>query len=281
MRLTNEMNFPHPVLAEWRNDYENGKFAVEISYQENKSNNQLMLHIATTLDHGEIESLIDDGGAQLGCFVTCVSTGYRRLIEIGRPSHTYMFKPGDLIDSVVVRPIVWATKQIAEWTPSDVHQEFFGGHDIQVGSILAMAEERAIQVGRADLPSLETIFCLEVDDTLSEGQFSVDMGAQKITILAPRKTYDLIEQLRGSGSTSASVVMNAVYVPVVMRVLSQVSTDEGDGNFAEFEGKRWVSAFQKRCDKLEIKHRESEILRNAQQLLEFPITQLAAITGEP
>lgn len=280
MRLTNEMNFPHPVLAEWRNDYKTGKFEVDISYQEDKSNNQLMLHIGSTLESNAIESLIENGSAQLGCFVTCLATGYRRLIEIGRPTHTYRFKPGDLIDSVTVRPIVWATRPLATWTPANVHTEFSGEYDIQLGDILAMAEENAIHVGRADLPSLETIFCLEVDETLNEGEFSVDMGAHKITILAPRKTYDLIEELRASGSASASVVMNAVYVPAVMRVLSQVSTEEGDGNFAEFEDQRWVSAFQKRCDKLEIKHRESEILGNAQKLLEFPITLLEPTKGE-
>lgn len=280
MRLTNEMNFPHPVLAEWRNDYDTNKFEVEINYQEDKSTNQLKLHIASTVDSDAIESLIETGCAQVGCFVICIATGYRRLIEIGLPSHIHRFKSGDLIDSVIVRPIIWATKSIGAWTPANVHPEFLGEHDIQRGDILAMAEERAIQVGRADLPSLETIFCLEVDETLNEGEFSVDMGAHKITILAPRNTYDLIEELRASGSASESVVMNAVYVPTVMRVLSQIATDEGDGNFAEFEGKRWVSAFQKRCDKLDIKHRESEILSNAQKLLEFPINQLAQTTGE-
>jgi len=57
---------------------------------------------------------------------------------------------------------------------------------------------------------------MEVDDTLNEGEFSVDMDAHKITILAPRDTYDLIEELRASGSTSLSVVMNSVYVPVTV-----------------------------------------------------------------
>ena len=280
MRLTNEMNFPHPVLAEWRNDYDMGKFEVDINYQEDKSNNQLALHFDTYLESTAVESLIENGAGQLGCFITCRATGYRRLIEISHPTGVHKFKPGDLIDSVTIRPIIWATKPIEDWAPPNVHPEFFGRHDIQLGDILAMAEERAIQVGRTDLPSLETIFCLEVDETLDEGEFSVDMDAHKITILAPRITYDLIEELRASGTASSSVVMNAVYVPAVMRVLSQVSNDEGDGNFAEFEGKRWVSAFQKRCTKLDIKHHESEILSNAQRLLEFPITQLAIDSGE-
>jgi hypothetical protein len=280
MRLTNEMNFPHPVLADWRTDFTSGEFSVEISYQENKTDNQLNLHIETILECEDIEGLIENGKAQLGCFVSCASTGYRRLIEVGRPAHTYKFKPGDLLDAVIIRPVVWVTEAISEWCPSDLHPEYFGSHRIRRGEIIAMADEQVIQVGRANLPSLETIFQLQVDDTLPDGEFGVDMDAEKITILAPRDTYDLIETLRASGATSASVIMNALYVPCVMRVLSQVATDDGEGNFAEFESRRWVTAFQRRCEKLDIKHREAEVLGNAQNLLEYPFSTLTAVTGE-
>lgn len=280
MRLTNEMNFPHPVLADWRTDFTKGKFEVEISYQENTANNQLMLHLETSLECDDIEDLIESGAAQLGCFVSCTATGYRRLIEIGHPAHTYTFKPGDLLDSVNIRPVVWATKEVPAWSPSDLHSEYSGSsYDIRRGKILAMAEEQAIQVARANLPSMETIFMLAVDDTLASGEFGVDMDTEKIKILAPRDTYDLIETLRASGSTSAAVVMNSLYVPCVMRVLSQVATADGQGNFAEFESRRWVTAFQRRCEKLDISHRGADVLGNAQKLLEFPFPLLAAITG--
>ena len=280
MKLTNEMNFPYPVLAEWRDDFNTGNFSVEVSFQEDKEKNQLVLHFETVLECEDIERMLQDGSAQAGCFVTCISTGYRRLLEIGRPTYLYKFKPGDLLDAVVIRPIVWATKPVKEWAPSDVHPEFFGGHNIDRGNVLAMAEEGAIQVGKADLPSLETIFQLKFDETLDEGEFSVDMDADKITILAARQTYDLVETLRASGPNTAAVVMNAVFVPVVMRVLGQVATQDGSGNFAEFESRRWVTAFQRRCDKLEIRHVEDQSLGNAQKLLEYPFSSLANVTGE-
>ena len=106
MKLTSEMNFPHPVLAEWRDDFKAGSFIVDISFQEDKDKNQLILHFETSLKCDDIEKLLHDGSAQLGCFVTCISTGYRRLIEIGHPTYLFNFKPGDLLDSVVIRPIV-------------------------------------------------------------------------------------------------------------------------------------------------------------------------------
>lgn len=279
MRLTNEMNFPHPVLAQWRSDYTKGEFQVEISYQEKKTDNQLTLHIETSLTSDAIEALIEKGEAQLGCFISCTATGYRRLIETARPARTHKFRPGDLLETVLIRPIVWSTKDNTDWQPSNTHQEYFGSHSIRCGDILAMADEQSIHVGRANLPSLETIFQLLADDTLPDGEFSVDMDSEKITIRAPSSTYELIETMRASGTMPAAVVMNSLYVPCVMRVLSQVASEDGEGNFAEFENRRWVTAFQRRCDKLEIRHREADVLANAQKLLEYPFPTLEAVTG--
>lgn len=279
MRLSDDMNFPHPVLADWRDDFDKGKFAVDITYREDKTTGRLELAVESELSCSAIESLIEHGDASFGCFVRCTSTGFRRLIELALPRSNYTFERGDLLDTVTLRPVVWTTVPISNWSPLGAHPEFEGFQKLRCGDIVAMAAEHAIEVGQADLPSLETIFSLKVSEDLENGEFNVDLDNEKITILAARDTYDLIETLRVSGDAASAAVMNSLYVPVVIRILSQISTPSGEANLAEFEGRRWVTPFRRRCSKLNIQHRNSEILANALKLMDRPFHDLEELVG--
>lgn len=264
------MNFPHPVLAEWRDDFDGGQFDVEIAYREDKGTGRIDLVVEAQIKCPDVECLIEDGKAIFGVFVLCQSTGLRQLIQLGMPKANYTFEQGALLGRVILRPLVWTSTKIDAWNPIAAHEEFVGNQTMRCGDIVAMAPESSIDVNQAELPALETIFELQVVEEMEPGEFDVDLDRDKITILTSRQTYGVVELLRGAEAKTQAVVMNALYVPVVMTVLSQVASDSGEGDFTEFEGYRWVAPFRRRCEKLGINHQETEVHTDALKLLEKP-----------
>jgi hypothetical protein len=270
------MNFPHPVLADWRDDYNEGSFSADVAYQEDKNRDRISIACDISLANTELEHLLSEGKAAVGIFALCVTTGLRDLIPLKIGHSTYTFAPGSLLGTVILRALIWSVEPIANWQPKQIHSEFPETFDLGRGQILAMGEELRIDIGNLPLPNLETIFSIEVRDDLEKGDFEVNLDNPKITILAGRETYDLVETLR-KDSKLGPVVMNAVYVPVIMQVLSVLRSEKGT---AQYEGKRWVKPFEERCEKLEVTFDDdSPLISDACKLLAMPFHGLESIEG--
>lgn len=274
MRLSNEMNFPHPVLASWRDDFPDGEFDVEIEFDEDTRDGGVDLRFMGTLTSSAIEDLIASGSAMLGCFVTCKATGLRRLIELGSLPQTYKFKSGELLETVILRPIVWMHKDVVSWRPDGVHPEFDVEQSVKTGDIIAMADEFSITVAQADLPVLETIFDLKIADHLTQGEFEIDLRRERITILADRETKHLVDTLREMKGGAATSVMNGLYIPAIMTVLSELAAHGED----DFVGLRWYEPFNRRCKRLDIEPAIATAFSDAQRLLECPFLDLRKLT---
>ena len=277
MRLSDHMNFPHPVLADWRDDHGEGNFSAQIAYQEDKKSDRITIACDLSISNVELEELLQQGKAAIGIFALCVSTGLRELIPLKTGSSKYQFSAGALLGSVNFRPLVWTVQEIPDWKPENIHDEFPKAFELRKGDILAMGEELQIDIGNLPLPNLETIFSIEVREDLEKGKFEVNLDNPKITILAGRETYDLVETLRAD-SRLGPVVMNAVYVPVIMEVLSLLRSEKGT---SQYEGKRWVTPFTERCEKLEVSFEDasSPLLSDACKLLAMPFHGLATVEG--
>lgn len=274
MRLTNEMTFPHPVLAAWRDDFQSGRFEVEIRFEEDLKDGGVELKFEGTLDSAAIEDLISAGSAMLGCFVVCQATGLRRLIELGSLPAAYIFASGELLDTVLLRPIVWILRDVSHWQPDGVHAEYDSPQKLSAGDIVAMADEFSILVSQADLPALETIFDLKVAENQPEGEFEIDLKRDRITILAGPQTKHLVDTLREMKGHASAAVMNSLYIPTIMTVLTSLESNGED----DYSGFRWLEPFRRRCERLNISPSAATAFRDAQRLLETPFLELKKLT---
>ncbi|WP_340587299.1 hypothetical protein [Erythrobacter alti] len=277
MRLSDGMNFPHPVLAKWRDDHSDGYLEAKIAYREDQASDRISIACDLKISNSEIEKLLQDGKAAIGIFALGVATGVRELIPLTIGKSVYSFSPGALLGTVNLRPLVWTVHEIPNWEPAGVHEEFPSRFNLRKGDILAMGEEFQIEIGNLPLPNLETIFSIVVREDLEKGELEVNLDSEKITVLAGRDTYDLIERMRNHKQLAA-VVMNSLYVPVVMEVLSILRSEKGTG---QYQGKRWVAPFVERCEKLEVAYDSdsSSLIYDACKLLAVPFHDLEAVEG--
>lgn len=272
MKVQESTSYPHPVLAPWSEDIADANFATKITFQLDQNANQVAIHCDVTLDHPEILSLIEGGSATFGCYIKCVETGVRRMQRLGFPVGSQQFASGALIGRVQLRPMVWSLKPIVGYEPSGAHEEFAGGMDIDVGQILALDDEHVIEVTRPSLPPLESIFEIQSSDAVPEGEFELDTEADRITVLMPEATYQLLQDLRHADDSTRAVLMNALYVPIIMEVLDQLRDGE-----EPFEQYRWLHPFRTRCELADVDLTKLDLLNDAQKLLQQPFASLAQL----
>jgi hypothetical protein len=265
MKFTDDMRFPHPVLTSETGDFSEGEFAADFTVTENPDSGEVDLDFVISITEASIADLITAGKALVGAFIRCPDTYFSNLCKIGYPEGRVSFAGGTLLNRVSVRPVVWLKKQVDDWTSDTMHPEFSPPVKLQGGEIIAIGDEQEFSVGQAKLAPLESIFALSKSDDVPEGQFQVNLDEDKITVLASGKTFETIAGMRGT-SEGKSIAMNAIYLPAVMSVLTELKG--GNSDYSEY---RWHHPFSQKCLLKNVDLNSPDILTDAQKLLELPI----------
>jgi len=270
MKVNDRTRFPHPVLSDLTGDYKEGHFAFVVTeVEEVPKQNKVTLHYEIEISEESIAELIEAGKAEIGIFVTCLETYYNDLKAIDPTNSSISFEPGTLNGRVIVRPVIWVSEDVEDFSSSNLHEEF-GGDSLKLSKseVIALGEETIFTVGREKLAPMETIFSLAKDDTVPPGEIMVQTEADKITILACPETYTHIYRLRGN-TPGKVILLNSVYLPAVMEVLSALQNPPE----ALIE-QRWYRIFRAKCEHIGINPESGDVLSDAQKLLKSPFSRI-------
>ena len=275
MKINRLTRFPYPVLENDTNDYVTGDFSVGIEISESVKTGGLLIKHDVLLTEEEINKLVSKNIAKVCLYVTCLETYYNKLHKLSGLVGSFEIGKGLLSGNVTVLPLVVLTEDIENYSNNNFHEDYENlGFQLDEGSILAIGEDYLINVGREKLAPIETIFDLAVSDAVPPGQYSVNLDMEKITILAEKTTFDSIYNIRNS-SPGKSIVLNSIYMPVLMEVLSVLQQDQGP-----YQDKRWFKIFQAKCVYENINIENTELLKDAQKLLKSPFKRVIQVMNE-
>lgn len=270
MKIDERTRFPYPVLCDWSSDYPNAKFGVELTVEEIPSCAEVSLRYRIALDEPQIERLIKSGEAAVGAYVICGDTYFSQLITFGLDSDVISFRAGELVGRVVIKPIIWVRRSIPNFRLDRCHEEF-GGKDFHfsTGSILAQDSDIIVNVGLDKLAQIETIFSIVKDGNIADGTFEISPGTDKIKVMVAENIYRTVNEMRES-KRNLPILISSLYLPVVMQVLDMLK--DGSQSFDEC---RWYRVFSAKCDHLNIDIGSTELLRDAQRILQSPFSLIA------
>jgi hypothetical protein len=271
VKINESMCFPHPVLGPETGDYSSGEFNLEIrAVSEAFSTDQVTVDYSATLTEVGLLSALSSGTVSVGIFVTCLDTYYSNAIALSLGDGRFAFDPGALVGRVEIQPLIWARFGIPHFSLSNCHSEFGGGTmGIEAGEILALGELQVLNIGREKLAQTDTIFSIVKDETLADGQLSVNLDADRIQVLVAENIHQSVNDLRAK-KFGHSIVLNGVYLPAVMQVLDILRAGEGD-----YEGRRWHRIFRAKCEYLGVNVQQPDLWRDAQILLNDPFSEIA------
>lgn len=79
MKVDLNSHFPHPVLSEGSDDFENGSFDLIVSEVRESTNGDVEVDYALSLVSADIQKLVMQGVARAGAFIRCQDTFYSEL----------------------------------------------------------------------------------------------------------------------------------------------------------------------------------------------------------
>jgi len=274
MKLTHRMRYPHPVLSESSSDYVDCGF--QCSFVQNMTaDSELKITSDLHVTCDDLVELISSQKANIGYFIICRRSYYNKLQETALGLSEKYFEAGQLYGTVLIRPVLWTVKDIANFSSRSFDREFGALVDIPKGSIIGLGPEFRFSVDKKKYKPFESIFELAKDDGIAPGAVEVDPDQDRITILAASDTYKSIADMRNVRA-GRDILLNAVYMPAIMDVLARLQTND-----RSLEAKRWYRIFKAKCDDLGIDPADQTLspLNVAQRLLREPLPRAFAVVG--
>lgn len=268
MKINDTMRFPHPVLWSQCDDYAGGAFSMSIAIEERPDTGRVKAECTPAVEEGALKSLIDSNVARAGLFVTCLDTYFNELFVLPPGGGTFEIAGGLLRGQVVLRPMAWAGDSITGFSSPNIHAEFGAGpYSFHKGAVLAIGEPSVISIGSDKMVPMGSIFDLAENDAVAHDQFGIQPEGDKIQIQASSDTLARIQTLRATQEGKV-ILLNAIYLPVVMRVLDLLRADE-----AIYESRRWCKVFRAKVDHLGL-DLKGDLLEAAQRLLKSPFGRI-------
>jgi hypothetical protein len=270
MKLDNDARFPYPVLSKDTFDYKeaNFGFAEQAEVQETSSG-ETIVSFSIDLDEETLRSTINSGEAGLGIFVRCPATFYTELFTIEDYKSSIYIEGGALRRSVFLRPLIWAKREMSDYSNKNLVDEFNKKWNFESGKILAYADEQSFFAGREKIVPMDTIFKLEKRPGYENGEINVEPEDNKIVICSSDNTHDKLARLRKGNKNDRAIMLNTVYIQAVMKILS--SLKKSPIAFIESD---WFITFDAQCQQKGIDYESCDILTAAQKLLKYPINEL-------
>lgn len=267
MKINDDMLFGHAVLSPVSDDYHDALFNAEFVVNV-EDDDQLDIEASIALNCQDLDQLLEVGGAGCGFFLVCRQTYQNRLIEMSPGKATHRLNAHHFFGTLQLRPVVWSKEARSGWRSRFLHPEYGGQTDFPAAALLALGEEQRFSVDRERLKPFESIFALAAVDSLKPGEISVDPDGEKITIGVHPDTKNSIDQIRND-PRGRVVLLNSVYLPAVMQLLSDMSG--GTGNYEE---RAWHRIFMAKCAQCGFDPAAAVPLEHAQRLLGFPFAKI-------
>ena len=276
MKFDPAKSYPHPVLRPTSRDYPYAEFQVEIVLERLPNTTATRARADFALSDPDLLRLVTDGRADYVLLVRCPTTHLR---VVTRSSETIIdreFPPGLLSGRTEFCSFLVATDDLTQFQANGWHQDFstHAPFDVSAGSVLAADYPKEYWIDTAPESPLGSIFELDVGNNCSDGQWSCDLSEQRVRILMSKNAFDRFALARANlnGKQAQAYIMNAVYLPALLHVLS--TADMAPEDYSE---QRWFRSLDAKLEELgrpRLGAGGTNRLSDAQHLLESPFGQL-------
>ena len=271
MRAKNRLS-PYPILAEYSDDFKQGRLTVDISVSNSFGNLNLVMDYH--LDSPYLQSLIDAHKAVFLTHIECPRTSFRTCLSGEERVQTGSIPLDGLADTVEVNTFITAVEDIDY--SSEVFNSDYDGFRFTVrkNEILAIGDAKKISIENntrqlESFPSVVRI--VKIDD--AQKAMSVDTDGDVIKIKLSGKIYDNYKTVGSSVCVKTS--FSIVVFPAMIVVLTRMVQAAGTG---ELDDRRWFQVVSRQLeakkvplDRLSLD--DGSILDACQKLFDDPIAK--------
>ncbi|MFJ7649234.1 hypothetical protein ACIQ1H_16965 [Lysinibacillus sp. NPDC097279] len=243
-----QISYPHPVLAEFNDDYIESKFEVELDYVIKEHSTEFKVDFR--LNNGGIKKLIQEGKAIYVTHVECESSMYRQAFDSTMEQYTFEVANRKLAKQVDVTFMVVATTKIEKYSNSLLHEDYEGMPLIfNKGTYLAVHVGYSLILEKDPIVPTKSIFNIVASNDNETDSYKVRLEDHTIGIVLPKKTYALVEELSLRDEINA-LLISIYYLPALIEALIIIASDEE--TVEPYEEYEWYKSLLIHLQKLNI-----------------------------
>lgn len=229
-----QVSYPHPVLAEFNDDYLESSFETKIDYNIKEHTTEFKVDFS--LNNSGIKKLIQEGKAIYVTHVECESSMYRQAFHSNMEQYTFEVANRKLAKQVDVTFMVVATTEIKNYSNLLLHEDYEGMPLIfNKGTYLAVHVGYSLILEKDPIVPTKSIFNIVASNDNEADSYKVRLDDHTIGIVLPKKTYDLVEELSRRDEVNA-LLISIYYLPALMEALIIIACDEEtDDSYEEYE----------------------------------------------
>lgn len=283
MRKTN-VSFPHPILKENSNDYNECLFAIsnqeDVFNSKKEINGKLLITIGYSLICASLEKMISDKKAKVVLYLESRKTNYRRSFSFDFDSTSLEIEinKNELGEYLDIKPSIVSTVDIDAFSLPEHNKEIWGNSIISIrkGDFLAEANGLHVVLNKFDpLADKPSIFKIHVDYDMKD-DFTVNWEEDYISITLNEKLHALYNKI--SEEASYRIVLSSLFVtPALVDVLSAMKNSNED-DMEGYKTKKWYIVLSSRLEALNINLKDEYSLSEvANKILPISITAISNI----
>lgn len=270
MKFDLQRAFPYPVLRPQNDDYSDGEFQANVSFEVQEETLALKVIVSYALSVDEIVTLIDAKKACFAIVFSCRDTFLRRVERRFERNFEIEFPPGYLKGAVEVYPFIAATEHIEGFTSNLINEEWGKlPFSFEVGAVLAVDTPHQVYIDKDLFRPISSVFLLVKSDNLPDDEWQVVLDDDKVRIGVSSNMKETIDRVRNSPKNSA-VLINSIFFATVMQCVKQLKTDED-----YYNNYRWAQIMLQQIDLLDINLQSEDEYLIAQKLMNRPLKQLS------
>ncbi len=287
---TRAVEYPHPVLNEYTNDYPDSSFKIEIP-SHTDSSSEIVLELKCELHCKGLVQKIKAGDAKVILRVTCYRTSLREIYKLDLSGVTRIrIAKKKIRDAVDLQALIVATRDLEDFRLDEFNKDYFGsfGFKIPKGGILAEEPGLKIKLNTQLEKNMAGIVQVRGDRNASKmsvffPETSVD-GGEYIVITLPDTEYKNYARMISKRHLKQGVerfIHASLILPAIVEALGKLRAEEtmvgeDEEPLTHFKGTIWADSIY---DAL-IKHDIIDLSENSKSDYEIANMLLGNVTGD-
>lgn len=259
-------NFPHPVLAEFNDDFINNTFKANFDVKlQNRSYN---ISVDIILDSDDLIKYINIGSAKYGIHLESPFTQYRTFFKSDEPNLNFEI-PAELLDGEVeMSAFIIADENIKNYKCSSFNQLFEKySFSVDKGEVLAFGgqvnffAETEIDSDR----NISSIFAVQANDDTNPPALDLGLNSEKIMIYLKPESFQKYKNLKENQYYQTSFA-SMIVVPILTQIIESLKdslNSEKSEMIDNFRDRRWYRVLSNKLEKIEIMDNDSLINENS------------------
>lgn len=232
------IEYPHPVLNEYTNDFQECAFSIEV-VNHSDNGNSLTLEIGCNLQCKGIGQLITDGIAKIVLRITCFRTSYRAIYDLRLDLTSLVNIPKNLVADVLdLQAIIVANCDYDTYALAEFNPNYFGTQQFHLRKGFVIANEPGIKIKLDTVleKDMAGVVLVAVDPTISEmavNYATINEENPKLTdyivITLPDAEYTSYAKLRTKKHLKHGIerfLQSSLILPAITEAISKLRMEE-------------------------------------------------------